>query len=170
MGVKFAFGHTLIELPLVIGLALGLSAFLQGATKTIGVFGGAVLIVIGLLQLSRARGALQIEDGWRQTRWDRTSGVVLGLVFTAINPFFLLWWATVGTYLVLRAFALASIEGVLVMFAFHIWMDYAWLGATASLAGRGRLFIGKAYRVILVVFGLVMLYFGATFIAPVFSQ
>jgi len=54
--------------------------------------------------------------------------------------------------------------GVLIMFAAHIWMDYAWLGGTASLTARGGSFLGKWYRILLIAFGIGMLYFGTEFI------
>ncbi len=50
------------------------------------------------------------------------------------------------------------------MFAAHIWMDYAWLGGTAILTGRGGFVLGTRYRLLLVVFSIAMIYFGASFI------
>lgn len=50
------------------------------------------------------------------------------------------------------------------MFAAHVWMDYAWLAETPVLARRGRKVLGRWYRVILVLFGVALLYFGASFI------
>ncbi len=69
-----------------------------------------------------------------------------------------------GSYLVAMAYGLGALGGVALMFGAHIWMDYAWLGTTSSLAGRERLFLGKLYRAVLVMFGMAMLYFGITFI------
>lgn len=89
---------------------------------------------------------------------------MVGLVFTAVNPFFLLWWATVGTTLTSEALALGAAVGVVTMFAAHVWMDYAWLAGTPVLARRGRKVLGRWYRVILVLFGVALLYFGASFI------
>jgi len=59
---------------------------------------------------------------------------------------------------------LGPLAGVMAMFAAHIWMDYAWLGGTATLVGRGKLVLGKWYRVVLVAFGVAMIYFGTSFI------
>ena len=87
----------------------------------------------------------------------------MGLVFTAINPFFIIWWATVGSLLVAQALILGAFTGVLAMFGAHIWMDYAWLVGTASFASRGKFFLGKWYRILPFTFGLGMLYFGAEF-------
>ncbi len=161
--IECAFGHTLVKLPLVIGLALGLSSHLLGSVRVIGVVGGATLVAFGTLQLIQARKPVRLDE--RQgSRWDQRSGVIVGLVFTGINPFFLIWWATVGSLLIAEALLLGAFLGVLIMFAAHIWMDYAWLGGTASLTARGRSFLGKWYRILLIAFGIGMLYFGTEFI------
>ncbi len=87
-----------------------------------------------------------------------------GSDFHGDKPFFIIWWATVGSLLVAQALRLGAFIGVLAMFGAHIWMDYAWLGGTASLASRGKFFLGKWYRILLFTFGLGMLYFGAEFL------
>ena len=69
-----------------------------------------------------------------------------------------------GTVLTNEALALGAIAGVLAMFAAHIWIDYAWLGATAILAGQGRFVLGTRYRLLLVVLSIAMIYFGTSFI------
>ncbi len=153
----------MIELPLVLGLSLGLSSFLLGSVRIIGVLGGATLVAFAILQLMQARRKIELE-AQSVTKWDKRSGVVVGLVFTGINPFFIIWWATVGSLLVAQALILGAFLGVLAMFAAHVWMDYAWLGGTASLASKGKFFLGKWYRTLLFAFGLGMLYFGAQFI------
>lgn len=162
-GVKCAIGHTVVELPLVVGLSLGLSSFLLGSVRLIALVGGLALLAFGSMQLVRARKTTSFEDQKTSNIWAR-NGVLVGLVFTGLNPFFLIWWATVGSLLVAQALILGAFAGVLAMFGAHIWMDYAWLAGTAKLASQGRLFLGKWYRILLLVFGLAMLYFGAAFI------
>ena len=147
----------------MIGLALGLSSYLLGSVRVIGVVGGATLVAFGTLQIIQARKPVRLDER-PASRWDQRSGVIVGPVFTGINPFFLIWWATVGSLLIAQALLLGAFLGVLIMFAAHIWMDYAWLGGTASLTARGRSFLGKWYRILLIAFGIGMLYFGTEFI------
>jgi len=163
-GVECAIGHTIVELPLVLGLSLGLSSFLLGSVKIIGLLGGCTLVAFATIQILQARKEISLDQP-TSPRWDQRSGVVVGLVFTAINPFFLVWWATVGSLLVAQALIQGALFGVFAMFAAHIWMDYAWLGGTATLAARGKFFLGRWYRAMLITFAIGMLYFGATFIA-----
>ncbi len=115
-GIECAFGHTLVELPLVIGLALGLSSYLLGSVRIIGVVGGITLVAFGALQVIQARKPVRLDER-SESRWDQQSGVIVGLVFTGINPFFLIWWATVGSLLIAQALLLGAFVGVFVMFA-----------------------------------------------------
>jgi threonine/homoserine/homoserine lactone efflux protein len=62
--------------------------------------------------------------------------LVLGVGLTALNPYFILWWLTVGLGLVVQAVELGALLGVLIMYVSHVWMDYAWLTGTAYLSAR----------------------------------
>ncbi len=168
-GLQCAVGHTMVELPLVVGLSLGLKAILSPvAVKLIGGAGGIVLLVLASLEIYQAASKSGLTPGRLPPIWDKRSGILLGIIFTGMNPFFLLWWLTVGWDLIAQALVVGLV-GVLVMFGAHIWMDYAWLWGTATLAGRGKLFLGKWYRILLVVFGVAMGYFGVVFIKAALS-
>ncbi len=163
-GVECAIGHTIVEFPLVIGLTIGLQVFLRSITNLIAIAGGAVLIAFGFLQLLQASKGFEPNPAKLPSSWEKRPGIVVGLVFTALNPFFVIWWITVGTTLTNEALALGATAGVIAMFAAHIWMDYAWLGGTATLTGRGRSILTRWYRILLVTFSIAMFYFGASFI------
>jgi len=168
-GLWVSVGHTIVEFPLVLLLASGLlTAYNQPdvqfvAQLVVGVAGGTALLVFGALQI---RGALRAKAG------DSGSGEVklrspllLGLGLSGLNPFFIVWWLTVGTKLILEALALASLAGIVLMYVFHVWMDYAWLILTAHFARMGRDLVGtRGYRVLMVFFGAILIYFGLTFL------
>jgi threonine/homoserine/homoserine lactone efflux protein len=168
-GFESAVGHTVVEFPLVIGLSLGLSSFLLGSVRIIALVGGLALIIFGCAQLIQARKAIGLAKQPSTRTWDKRNGILVGLVLTAFNPFFLIWWATVGSLLIAQALLLGAFGGVLIMFAAHIWMDYAWLTGTAKLASHGGFLLGKWYRILLLLFGVAMLYFGATFVISSFA-
>jgi threonine/homoserine/homoserine lactone efflux protein len=164
-GLQCAVGHTIVEAPLVFGLGLGLSTILNSVTvRLIGILGGCVLLVFAFLQFRQARRKLDLDASRVSDTWEKRSGILLGIIFTALNPFFVLWWLTVGSALISQAILLGALGGVALMYASHIWMDYAWLGGTAAVAGRGKLLLGKWFRALLIIFGAAMAYFGITFI------
>lgn len=165
-GFSYAIGHTIVELPLVLALALGLlAAASQPLIKTgIGLMGGIGLIGFGILQVYETLKAKQYGEPDRATKLP-TSSLVLGLALTGLNPYFILWWLTIGSVLVVQALAFAAILGVLIMYAAHVWMDYAFLTAIAHLAKKGKSIVGsRYYRVVSVAFGLVLIGYGFKFL------
>lgn len=165
-GFSCAVGHTVVELPLVLALSLGLlAAANQPAIKgTVGIVGGLGLILFGILQIY---GTIRTksEAGSPNTPRSLPAGsLALGMALTALNPYFILWWLTIGSALIVQALAFAAIIGVLFMYVAHVWMDYAFLTSLAYFAKKGRNIVGsKYYRLVLIAFGGMLVYFGLSF-------
>jgi threonine/homoserine/homoserine lactone efflux protein len=167
-GLWLSVGHTLVELPLVILVAVGLNIFINNPLLqllTAG-FGGTALLVFAGLQI---RDALRSDE--RASTSESTRGrssrhpLLAGLVFTGLNPFFLVWWLTAGARLVVDALILGAFAGVLVMFLAHVWMDYAWLVGTAWLANKGSNLTGtRGYTLLTIVFAVALVYFGVSYV------
>lgn len=164
-GLAISIGHTLVEFPLVILLALGLLTIAsQPMVKILtGIAGGIALLIFGALQI---RESLTLKPGQPSYRGIASRNpLLLGLVFTGLNPYFIVWWLTAGAKLVLDSLAFAPPAGVVIMFVSHIWMDYAWLTAIAYLARMGTNILGtKGYKALMILFGAVLIYFGLTFL------
>lgn len=173
-------GHGILELLLVMLLLLGLAEWVRGdgAATVIALAGSAALLWMAVGMLREIRGlrfeapgegtprAVPSGDGKAGALW---RPVVDGVVASISNPYWSLWWATIGLgYLVLsRGHGPA---GIISFFAGHILSDAAWflfVGLTVSL-GRGR-FTDRIYRGIvgvcagfLFLFALSFGYFGVT--------
>jgi len=95
------------------------------------------------------------------TGWLRP--VIDGIVTSASNPYWSLWWATIGLgYLLLSRGQ--GWRGVLAFFFGHILSDAAWylfVGTTVS-AGRGR-FTDRMYRGIVGACAVFLVFFALTF-------
>ena len=162
-GLALSVGHTLVEFPLVILLALGL---LTVASETIvklstGILGGIALLVFGVIQIrdSFSRKFDAPGSGGIPSR----NPLLIGLILTGLNPFFVIWWFTVGgPLLVLPSLLMfASLAGVVIMYVCHVWMDYAWLTAVAHFARVGTNVAGaKWYRIVMMLFGPALVCFG----------
>ena len=166
-GFTAAIGHTLIEFPLVLALALGLLAVASQPVfkSVIGYVGGIGLVAFGVLQIYTTVKSKRISNETPRSKSLPANSFVLGLALTGLNPYFILWWLTIGSILVVQALAFAALVGVLIMYASHVWMDYAFLTAIAHLGKKGRAIIGsKYYKMVLVAFGLVLVYYGASFV------
>jgi hypothetical protein len=63
------------------------------------------------------------------------------------------------------------VSGVVILFAFHIWMDYVWLAGTAYFASKGAFFLkSKYYLVLLLGLAVVLMYYGISFVLEATSQ
>jgi threonine/homoserine/homoserine lactone efflux protein len=74
--------------------------------------------------------------------------VIDGIVTSASNPYWSLWWATIGLGYLLLSRGQGAV-GVLAFFSGHILADAAWylFVGTAVSAGRGW-FTDRAYRIV----------------------
>lgn len=164
-GIVFSVAHTLIEFTLVILVALGLLIVMNELVKiVIGVAGGVALIAFGAVQIyDSLKSKSKNLEGTGEKSYMRL--FFLGLAFTGLNPFFLVWWLTAGAQLIFIALEYASLAGVLFMYVCHVWIDYVWLTATAYFSQRGmKIAKLKSYRIVMAFFGVVLIYFGLTFL------
>ena len=142
-GIKIAYGHTMVELPLIIILAFGFFAFsyvfLNNANlKIISFVGGMSMIGFAFNQIINATKG-KVDNKLAYAGFSNKKGpILLGAMLSALNPFFLIWWFTIGLKLIndsIHFFGL--VNGILILFSSHIWMDYAWLITTSNLIYRG---------------------------------
>jgi threonine/homoserine/homoserine lactone efflux protein len=168
-GLVFSISHTLIEFSLVMLLAGGLLTIANEpiVRLSVGVVGGIVLVVFGVIQIHNFFKSPKEETKSRQvTTW---RALLIGLSFTGLNPYFVIWWLTAGAKLILLSLDFASFSGVILMYACHVWMDYLWLTSIAHFARLGTNIVGfRWYRVIMIVFGAILVYFGLTFLLNAF--
>jgi threonine/homoserine/homoserine lactone efflux protein len=171
-GIKMALGHTIVELPLIIILASGLSTFSSITTsnlvsKLISLSGGIVILVFSAVQIV---AFLKKKNGEKKNICFKTDNkkdpFIIGSILSALNPFFILWWLTAGLKLISDSLDLYGFAmGIVVVFSFHIWMDYSWLAVTAHLISRGTLiFRSKYYPILLLALNAALIYYGISFI------
>ncbi|MBI3842888.1 MAG: LysE family transporter [Thaumarchaeota archaeon] len=159
-GLKMAYGHTVIELPLVVLLGIGAIslASLPQFREVISLLGALSLFVFAALQIRKVlKRPSDVFEG-------KHGPFIAGMMLSGLNPFFLIWWFTIGFKLISDALLLWSFAGILIMFAFHIWMDYAWLTSVGFLSSKGkRIVSNKNYKIFIVAISAVLVYFGAIF-------
>ncbi|MCW8801779.1 MAG: LysE family translocator, partial [Candidatus Bathyarchaeota archaeon] len=163
-GLLFSISHTIIEFTLVMLLALGLLTVANEPTVrfAVGSLGGLALIVFGLMQI---RSSLNEEKQTNPTNSSNKNLLLIGLALTGLNPYFIIWWLTIGANLILISLEFAGLLGVILMYICHVWVDYAWLTLVAGFAKKGaKLLQQKWYRFMIAGFGAVLIYFGATFL------
>ena len=160
-GLKMAYGHTVVELPLVILLGVGALSLesIPYFREVVALLGAISLFVFAGMQIkSVLKKPSSIFEG-------RYGPFLAGIMLSALNPFFLIWWFTIGFKLISDALILASFAGIGIMFAFHIWMDYAWLGTVGYLSSKGKKILSsKNYVLFMIAISGILVYFGVMFI------
>ena len=166
-GIKIAIGHTIVELPLVILLGIGVfSLEIFPEFKTIiSIFGALTLFGFAALQIKTIIGKKK-----NILKKPKQGPIITGILFSALNPFFIIWWITIGFKLISDAMMIWAFVGVLIVFLAHIWMDFVWLGLTAFLASKSEKIISnKNYKIIILGLSLTLIYFGITFLMDIIT-
>ena len=163
-GIKMAIGHTIVELPLVILLGIGvfsLELFPEFRT-VISILGAITLFIFAAMQIKTIFRNKESTTNLKQ------GPLVSGILLSALNPFFIIWWLTIGFKLISDAMLIWAFSGILILFALHIWMDFAWLGAISYLASKSaKILSNKNYKIIMIGLSVMLVYFGITFLEDV---
>jgi threonine/homoserine/homoserine lactone efflux protein len=170
-------GHAILEAGLLCLLVFGLTEWLKGdaAVTAIALLGAAMLLrmAVGMAREVRtlrfaagetpggnAADAVPAGDGDGR---GMLGPLLDGIVASASNPYWSLWWATIGLgYMVLSRGQ--GWVGLASFFAGHILADAAWylFVGTAVAAGRGW-FTDRVYRGVVGACAVFLAFFALTF-------
>ena len=165
-GVWISLGHGAVEVPLIVVLYLGASALFQAdwTRITIGLAGGLFLLYMGV-GLMRTRAELPGSEDKTSTKSSFTAPVVAGILMSIGNPYFLLWWATIGLGLVMGAETFGAI-GIVAFIIVHWSCDLIWFTILSALSNKGvETFGAKLYQRVSLACGVALILFGGLFIA-----
>jgi len=160
-GTLLAIGHGIIEFPLMVVIILGLGKYfeLQRVQIAIGLAGGAFLLLMaiqGLLSLKAKAG--------NKSKALTNKPILAGIILSAGNPYFLLWWATVGLALATQA----TQWGIwaFALFALTHWsVDLIWLQILSWASFKGSALLGpRGMRIVLMICSAALFVFGLFFI------
>ncbi|OQW96349.1 MAG: hypothetical protein BWK77_05170 [Verrucomicrobia bacterium A1] len=161
-------GHAILEITLLVLVIAGLGPWIvrEDVKSWLGVGGGVLLIAMGAQMAWTAQVA---ADDALQRKADPRSAVrgpvLTGILMSLSNPYWALWWATIG----LNYVALALKSGFLGLASFysgHIMADLAWYSAVSAAVASGRKLCPRAaYIVLIMACGLALVALGAYFLS-----
>lgn len=155
-------GHAVLELVLVIALLTGLAPFLQLPTVFVATaLSGAIILFWMAWGMIRSLPSLHLF--WDADQKQRRNPVLSGILMSVVNPYWTIWWATIGLGYILysRQFGLA---GVAFFFTGHILADLAWYSlVTAAVAGGRRFLTDRLYRGLIAVCAAFLVAFAGYF-------
>lgn len=165
-GVQISLGHAVVEVPIILLIYFGFSRFFENNIVQIvlSIIGGAMIIWMGI-GMFRARR--EVVDSGKDLAY---GGVTAGIIMSISNPFFLLWWATVGITLVMKFVEFGTV-GLPVFILTHWTCDLIWLSIVSLVIYRTKTLWGKKFQTAIFVFcSLLLLGFGAWFIVSGVQQ
>lgn len=161
VGGLVAIGHGIVEFPLMVFIFYGLGSLLTRAyvKAVIAPIGGLFLLLMGL-DMFRS-----IKRSTTGSMADDRSPILAGMLLSAGNPYFLVWWATVGATLIFRSMNFGWM-GFVSLAVVHWLCDLGWLYFLSVLSFRGGQFFGRRFQqVVFALCGGFLLFFGGKFIA-----
>lgn len=168
-GPLLILGHGILELALIVALVKGAASYLKQAvvTNSISVVGAGVLFWMGLGMVIRSRHISLPVNSPAEEEANSARGfhpVGEGILVSASNPYWLLWWLTIGLGYMLMAMRY-GIMGMVSFFVGHIMADLMWYSVVSYGVSRGRrLFTDRLYRGIVGFCGLFLILFGFWFL------
>jgi len=162
-GPQLILGHALVEAAVVVLLLIGLADLVQrpDVFGVIALIGGVMLFWMGGGMLrSLPQLSLDLEQ---KEEGKGISPVLAGGLISLANPYFTLWWATIGIGYLTVTSAQGWLGGI-TFYCFHILADLAWYALIAYAVSRGRhLLADRPYRVLIGSCALFLLAFGGYF-------
>lgn len=159
-GAIIALGHGVVELPLIVLIVVGLDTILKlpKVQIVIGLAGALFL----LMMATEILWSIYNPDSPNNAK-AKGAPLVAGIALTAGNPYFLLWWATIGLGLATRAHQLGI--WAFVVFAFVHWLcDFIWLTALSWASYKGSTLMGtKGLNIVLMICSGTLRFFAAIF-------
>jgi threonine/homoserine/homoserine lactone efflux protein len=155
-GLKISLGHAIVELFFVILILLGLTTAALPYTSVIAGIGGIALVVFGALTIAGSRQATMSTSPIQTV----ANPYLAGLVTSVANPYFWIWWLSIGS-----AMVIAGLEGGLIFagaFMIGHWTaDTVWYTLVSTGVSQGRTLLSDTtYRKIMIFCGIFLILFG----------
>jgi len=166
VGPKMIAGHALLEISLLLALFFGLAPLFKNELFFIlvAIIGGGIMIWMAQ-SMFRSLPTLEIKTAGEASK--QMNLYLAGILMSLANPYWIIWWATIGLGYVLVSKEL-GFAGIAFFFVGHILGDLVWYSAISIAVGKGRKFFSnKMYKILvgacaifLVVFSVWLIYGG----------
>ena len=166
-GPLVVLGHAMLELTLLILLVVGLGPILKHHTvqAVLQIAGGLMLVwtaVSMIVALARRRVSIDWQGG---AGGGKARAVLMGIVSSLANPYWTIWWVTIGLGLLTKAYAL-GVAGLVAFYLGHITGDLTWYSLVSGAIAAGKRFITpRVYRTMVAVAAAFLLVLAAWFLS-----
>jgi len=158
-GAQISLGHAVIEVPLILLIYFGFAQFFENniVRLVLSILGGGMIIWLGI-NMFRVRAKV-VQEG-RDLPYNAFTA---GILTSGFNPFFLLWWATIGSLLIMKFLDFGT-TGLIVFILVHWLCDLVWLSFVSILIYRTKsLWSRKFQEGLFITCSLLLIGFGGWF-------
>ena len=159
-GAKISIGHAIAEIPIILLIYFGYARFFQhqNVQLALSLLGGGMFVWLGI-NMFRARR--EIVQSGKDLRY---GAITAGIIMSVMNPLFLLWWATVGSMLVMKSLTFGTL-GFGLFIPVHLGCDFIWLSFVSVLVYKTRSLWGRKFQTgLLIASGILLVGFGVWFL------
>jgi threonine/homoserine/homoserine lactone efflux protein len=155
-------GHAILELLLVVALLLGLAPlFQQTAVFAATALIGSVILLWMAFGMFRSLPSLRLA--WGGEHQQRSHPILSGILMSVANPYWIIWWATIGLGYILYS-SRFGFWGIVLFFVGHILADLVWYSLVAAAVAGGRHFLtDRLYRGLIAVCAVFLIVFAGYF-------
>jgi threonine/homoserine/homoserine lactone efflux protein len=174
VGVWVIGGHALLESVLIVCILLGFSTFLKNTLviKLIGVLGGLFLLYLGtriIIDVARRKVPRELNEeknaagnNTSRSAMHLSNPILGGVLISMSNPYWWIWWTTVGFGFMLKyRISFGNWPALLSFLVGHEMGDLLWYFLISTLIFMGRNRINeKIYSLLLLFCSVVIIGFG----------
>ncbi|MCK9152352.1 LysE family transporter [Methanobacterium alcaliphilum] len=157
-------GHMLVELAIVLLIMTGLGGVIGSplAAFIIGLVGGIVLMLMGLQLVKNS----PISNQNKEITVDKTKyqSILSGIVTSVSNPYFFIWWATIGGAFLFKGVGMAGVIGLIGFLIGHWSSDLVWFSAVSFFSSRSTSLMNQnTYKNVMKICGIFLIGVGGYF-------
>jgi len=159
-GTQISLGHAVIEVPLILLIYFGLTQFFHNIVVqlVLSLLGSGMVLWLGI---SMFRSRAEVIQKGKDLPY---SSFTAGILTSGLNPFFLLWWATIGSMLIMGILDFGT-TGLITFIIVHWLCDLAWLSLVSILVNRTHSLWGqKLQEWLFIACSLLLVGFGIWFL------
>ena len=162
-GVQMSLGHAVFEIPLILLIYFGFAQFFQSiiVQLALSILGRGMIIWLGINMFRSRREVVQKGKDLPYNAF------VAGIMMSGLNPFLLMWWATIGSLLLMKflEFGYTGAFGLSLFIIVHWACDLIWLSLVSNVVYRTHHFQSQRFQEwLFIACSLLLIGFGLWFI------
>ena len=164
-GPMMVIGHFVTEFILIISILAGFS-WLVGSTTAaiiIGSLGGIMLIYMGY---NTSKSTVDIgTPAFTDDNGSKYGTIVKGVLTSVSNPYFFIWWATIGLAFLFKGLEIAGLVGLFGFIIGHWSADLGWFSLVSFFSSKGsKIMNHKQYGLLMKICGIFLIVLGVYFL------